>query len=80
MFGWPEILKNETRKLEVDYLLQQKNQPVPIDVKSKRKKARSLLEMLKKEGITYGYKFCDGNIGFDEDGIITLPFYMASFM
>jgi hypothetical protein len=36
--------------------------------------------MLKKEGITYGYKFCDGNIGFGEDDIITLPFYMASFM
>ena len=27
-----------------------------------------------------GYKYADGNIGVNEDGIITLPLYMITFV
>ena len=45
-----------------------------------------LAEILAKEKYliyTYGiekYKFSDGNIGVSEEGVITLPLYMASFL
>ena len=34
----------------------------------------------KNKEIEYGYKFIDGNIGISDDGIITLPLYMAAFI
>lgn len=30
--------------------------------------------------ITLAYKFIDGNVGFGDNGIITLPLYMAAFL
>lgn len=33
-----------------------------------------------EEAIPYAYKFMDGNIGVSEDGIITMPLYMATFI
>ena len=36
--------------------------------------------MKKNRNISYAYKFIDGNIGVSEDGIITLPLYMATFI
>lgn len=79
--GYPlYFYKNETRKLELDFVIRQNGRPVPIDIKSKRSKARPLLDLLKKEGVTCGYKFIEGNICVSEEGIITLPFYMASFL
>ena len=73
--------KNETTRKEVDFIIQSDGKPVPIEVKSGNNKATSLQMLLKDgKGIDRAYKFIDGNIGTSEDGIITLPLYMASFI
>ena len=73
--------KNETTKKELDFVIQIDGQAVPIEVKSGNGRATSLNSIVKKEkAIPYAYKFIDGNIGAGEDGVITLPLYMASFL
>lgn len=73
--------KNETTKKELDFIIQIDGQAVPIEVKSGNGRATSLNSIVKKEkAIPYAYKFIDGNIGAGEDGVITLPLYMASFL
>ena len=80
--GFPlYFYKNETSKKELDFLLQIEGNVVPIEVKSGNTKANSLCSIIKKEkDISYAFKFTDGNIGVSEEGIITLPLYMASFL
>lgn len=73
--------KNDTTKKELDIIIQKDGVVVPIEVKSGNTKATSLTSVIKnKPDITYGYKFIDGNIGVSEDGIITLPLYIAPFV
>ncbi|SEI54570.1 hypothetical protein SAMN02910453_0772 [Lachnospiraceae bacterium A10] len=73
--------KNETTRKELDFIIQVDGKVVPIEVKSGKTKANSLSSIIKKEkNIPYAYKFMDGNIGVSEDGIITLPLYMATFI
>ncbi len=73
--------KNESAKREIDFIIQVDGQVVPIEVKSGNGRANSLNAIFKKnEGISYGYKFVDGNIGDGEGRIITLPLYMAAFI
>ncbi len=73
--------KNETTKREIDIIIQKNGNVIPIEVKSGNKKANSLKSIMKNsEDIPYGYKFVDGNIGVDEENIITLPLYMSAFI
>ncbi len=73
--------KNETTKHELDFIIQKDGCVVPIEVKSGNTKATSLINVMKKNThIEYAYKFVDGNIGENEEGIITLPLYMAAFI
>ena len=73
--------KNETSKREIDIIIQKDGKVVPIEVKSGNTRATSLHSLLKnKKDISFGYKFADGNIGVNEDGIITLPLYMITFV
>ena len=73
--------KNETTKKELDFIIQVDGKVVPIEVKSGKTKANSLSSIIKKEkNIPYAYKFMDGNIGVSDDGIITMPLYMATFI
>ena len=73
--------KNESTKKELDFIIQIDGQVVPIEVKSGNTKANSLTSIIKKEkNIDFAYKFIDGNIGVSEDGIISLPLYMAAFI
>lgn len=80
--GYPlYYYKNETTKRELDFIIQTEGEVVPIEVKSSNKKANSLKAILKNEpGISRAYKFADSNIGESDDGIITLPLYMATFL
>ena len=80
--GYPlYFYKNATTKKELDFIIQMAGNVVPIEVKSGNTKANSLGAIMKKKvGITYAYKFVDGNIGVSDDGIITLPLYMATFI
>uniref|UniRef100_I5AXK5 Uncharacterized protein n=1 Tax=Eubacterium cellulosolvens (strain ATCC 43171 / JCM 9499 / 6) TaxID=633697 RepID=I5AXK5_EUBC6 len=44
-------------------------------------RANSMRTIMKKyENITTAYKFINGNIGVSEDGVVTLPLYMATFI
>ncbi len=73
--------RNESTRREIDIIIQKDGQVVPIEVKSGNTKATSLNSLIKKnKEITYGYKFIDGNVGVSDDGIITLPLYMAAFI
>lgn len=80
--GYPlYFYKNETTKRELDFIIQKEGQIVTIEVKSGNTRANSLNAIIKKKkDISYGYKFVDGNIGVGDDGIITLPLYMAAFI
>ena len=73
--------KNESSKKEIDILIQKDGYVVPVEVKSGNARATSLIKKKKKKPeIECGYKFIDGNIGVSDDGIITLPLYMAAFI
>lgn len=73
--------KNDTTKTEVDIIIQKDGNIVPIEVKSGNNKASSLKNLLKvNKEIKTSYKFIDGNVGASEEGIITLPLYMAAFL
>ena len=73
--------KNETTKRELDFIIQKEGKVIPIEVKSGNTRATSLNSFIKnKDDIEFGYKFIDGNIGVNDEGIITAPLYMASFV
>lgn len=73
--------KNETNKREVDVIIQKEGVVIPIEIKSGNTRATSLKSIMKNnDDISVGYKFADSNIGVGEEGIITLPLYMAAFI
>ena len=73
--------KNETAKRELDFIIQKDGNIIPIEVKSGNTRATSLKALIKNnKDISFAYKFVDGNIGAGEDGIMTLPLYMAAFI
>ena len=73
--------KNETTKRELDFIIQKEGKVIPIEVKSGNTRAASLKSFIKnKDDVEFGYKFIDGNIGVNDEGIITLPLYMATFV
>ena len=72
--------KNETTKRELDFIIQNDGKVVPIEVKSRNNRSNSLSLLMKGNKISSGYKFIDGNIGINEEGIITLPLYMVAFI
>ncbi len=73
--------KNKTTKRELEFIIQMNGKVVPIEVKSGKNKSRSLNAIIKNNlQITNAYKFIDGNVGISEDGIVTLPLYMAAFL
>lgn len=73
--------KNETTKRELDMIIQQNGNVVPIEIKSGNTRANSLSAIMKANPhIPLAYKFADSNIGMNNDGIMTLPLYMISFI
>ena len=72
--------KNETTKKEIDFLTQKDGAIIPIEVKSGNSAASSLNWFMDNRKISLAYKFHDGNIGTAENGIVTMPLYMAMFV
>ncbi len=73
--------KSESSKREIDVIIQDGGEVVPIEIKSGNTRATSLKALMNaNENIPYAYKFVDGNIGVSEERIITLPLYMAAFI
>lgn len=73
--------KKESAKRELDLIIQENGDVIPIEIKSGNTRAKSLSAIMKSNPtIPYAYKFVDGNIGIGEDRIITLPLYMVAFI
>lgn len=73
--------KNETTKREIDVIIQKDGAIIPIEIKSGNTRATSLKAIMKNNSnISLGYKFADSNLGESDEGIITLPLYMISFI
>ncbi len=69
--------KREDSTLEEDFFVRTANELIPIEVKAKNSKAKSLSQLIKSDkypDVSFGIKFCTGNIGF-ENNIYTFPYY-----
>lgn len=71
--------RNESGTAELEFLIQNKDGVIPVEVKAGRKKGKSLDNLLRKEDITKGYKLANQNVGVDGKRI-TLPLYMAMWL
>ena len=72
--------KNETTRLELDFIIQKEGKTLPIEVKSGNTKATSLEKFINNnQQIEKAYKLHDGNVGI-EGKIISLPLYMGMFL
>ena len=72
--------KNDTTRKEIDFIIQRDGFIIPIEVKSGNTRATSLNSIMKKSDISTAYKFIDGNAGTNDNGIVTMPLYMAMFL
>ena len=73
--------KDDTKGKEIDFLTQIHGEVVPLEVKSGNTRATSLKWLRKRNPeIRQMYKLIDGNVGESEDGIVTLPLYMAMYL
>lgn len=73
--------KNDTTKKEIDIVIERDGKVIPIEIKGGNNQATSLKWLLNNnQDVSYGYKFADSNIGESDEGIITLPLYMAAFI
>lgn len=69
--------RREDSTLEQDFFVRTTNHLIPIEVKAKNNKSKTLSQLIKSDkysDISYGIKFCAGNIGF-ENNIYTFPYY-----
>lgn len=69
--------KKEDSTLEQDFFVRTANNLVPVEVKAKNSRSKSLATLVRGEkypDIEYGIKLCAGNIGFS-GGIYTIPYY-----
>jgi len=69
--------RNDDR--EVEFLVESNDGVVPIEVKAGNSSTVSLDSLLLKDGIPFGYKLIDGNVGVVGKKV-TLPHYMAMFV
>ena len=70
--------RNEATRREVDFVVQTRGSVVPVEVKAGRAAANSLKSLARGNAdIGPAYKVADANVGVGEDGIVTVPHYMA---
>ena len=73
--------RNESTKREVDFLVQEGGSVVPVEVKAGRAAANSLAALMRgNPEIGLAYKVADANVGMGEDGVVTIPHYMAMYI
>lgn len=61
--------------------MQARGSVVPVEVKAGRAAANSLKVLVRSnEDIELAYKVADANVGVGEDGIVTIPHYMAMYI
>lgn len=69
--------KKENSTLEQDFFVRTADNLVPLEVKSKNGKSKSIKTLIaseKYDDISYGIKLCAGNIGVN-DNLYTFPYY-----
>lgn len=69
--------KREDSTLEEDFFVRTADHLIPVEVKAKNSKSKSLAQLIRSDkysDISYGIKFCAGNIGL-ENNIYTFPYY-----
>lgn len=64
---------------EIDFLIEHESGVVPIEVKAGRNTSSSFDAMLRRDDVSIGYKFINGNVG-RVGKKITLPHYMSMFV
>ncbi|MBQ9068807.1 MAG: ATP-binding protein [Eggerthellaceae bacterium] len=73
--------RNESTKREVDFLVQREGRIIPIEVKAGRAAANSLSRIVSNNPeIDAAYKIANANVGISEDGVVTIPHYMAMYV
>lgn len=71
--------RTENGSVEIEFLISQSAQIIPIEVKASNSSTVSLNALLEKPDIPFGYKLISGNIGVNGKKIV-LPLYMAMFI
>ena len=71
--------KTQNSSTELEFLVEQNGEVVPIEVKAGNSSTVSLNNFITNYHPSVAYKLIDGNIGVS-DGKITLPHYMAMFI
>lgn len=74
--------KRDDSTLEMDFFIRSAASLIPIEVKAKSGKAKSMKTLISSEhypDIRYGFKLSKNNIGH-EDGIYTFPYFCAFLM
>ena len=71
--------KNESATFEIEFLIENTDGIIPIEVKAGKSRSRSLDNLLGRDDIPYGYKLGDTNVG-KSGKKITMPIYMAMFL
>jgi len=73
--------RNESTKREVDFLIQSGGSVVPVEVKAGRSAANSLRALMRdSRDIELAYEVADANVGVGDDGVVTIPHYMAMYL
>lgn len=71
--------KNST--LEVDFFIRYNNEVTAVEVKSAdNTKSKSLNSIINNYGVKQGIKLSTKNIGYDSNGVLSLPLYMSMFL
>jgi predicted AAA+ superfamily ATPase len=71
--------KRQDSSLEEDFFVRSRSSLIPVEVKAKTGKAKSMRELIQSEkypDIQYGIKLSKNNIGF-ENNIYTIPYFCA---
>ncbi len=71
--------KTQNSSMEIEFVIEQNGEVVPIEVKAGNSATASLNNFLERFRPSAAYKLIDGNIGVSENKI-TLPHYMAMFI
>ena len=71
--------KNST--LEIDFFIRYNNEVTAVEVKSAdNTKSKSLNSIMNNYGVKQGIKLSTKNIGYDSNGVLSLPLYMSMFL
>ena len=73
--------RDESSRKDIDSLMQQNGQVIPLEFKSRNAVSTSLNQLMKsRDDLPLAYKIARANIGVSENRIITIPHYMVMFL